>query len=245
LLPPTPGNPPVQPAPSADGRLAPGPSLGLAAAGFVAGIVLASILGGLAIYVSGDEDGPLLLAGSFVGLWIPLVGAALVASHAFGTGSPGRDLGLGFEPADLLRGVVVGCAGLMTASAVQWLLSAFPDLVGSNTNFIEEQTSTSPGVAIVVVSTLIGAPLVEELFFRGLLLRALARLGVAAAVLQAVVFGMIHVTPDEGLGNVGIMLGVGSFGLVLGLAARHYGRLGPSMVAHVVFNAAAVIPLLL
>jgi membrane protease YdiL (CAAX protease family) len=41
------------------------------------------------------------------------------------------------------------------------------------------------------------------------------------------------------------MLGVGTFGLVLGLAARRYGRLGPTMIGHAVFNAAAVIPLLL
>ena len=58
-------------------------------------------------------------------------------------------------------------------------------------------------------------------------------------------FGLIHVTPSQGLGNVGIMLGVGVFGLVLGLAARHFRRLGPTIVGHAVFNAAAVIPLLL
>ena len=107
------------------------------------------------------------------------------------------------------------------------------------------ETLTALGAAVVALSTLIGAPVVEELFFRGLLQRAMARIGLAAAFVQALVFGLIHVTPSEGLGNVGIVLGVGVFGLVLGLAARHFGRLGPTMIGHAVFNAAAVVPLLL
>jgi membrane protease YdiL (CAAX protease family) len=226
------------------GELRAGPSLLLAASAFFAGIVLAGILGSLAILVTGDEDGPALLAAGFVGLWIPLVGASLLASKAFGTGSPRRDLGLRIEPADLGLGVLVGIAGLLAASGVQLLLSPFPDLVGSNTNFIDDQATTTIGTVIVVLSTLVGAPLVEELFFRGLLLHSMARLGLAAVVLQALVFGLIHVTPEEGLGNIGIMLGVGAFGLVLGLAVRRFGRLGPSIVAHIVFNAAAVVPLL-
>jgi membrane protease YdiL (CAAX protease family) len=163
----------------------------------------------------------------------------------FGTGSLRRDIGLAFEPADLLWGVAVGVVGLIAASAVQLALSPFPELTGTNTNYIDDQAGTAIGAAIVVFSTMFGAPFVEELFFRGLLQRSLFRLGIGAAVVQAVVFGLIHVTPEEGLGNVGIMLGVGTFGLVLGLAARYFRRLGPTIVGHAVFNAAAVIPLLL
>ncbi|HUP87068.1 MAG TPA: type II CAAX endopeptidase family protein [Acidimicrobiales bacterium] len=217
----------------------------IAAAGFLAGIVVASVLGGIALAVTHDRNGPALLVASFVGLWVPLVGAALVTSTSFGTRSLRRDLGLAFEPMDLVRGSLVAVVGLLAAAGVQQLLSSFPDLVGTNTNFIEDQAKSLLGAVVVVGSTMVGAPFVEELFFRGLLQRSMVRLGVAAAFLQAVVFGLIHVTPAEGLGNVGIVLGVGVFGLVLGLAARHYGRLGPTMVAHSLFNAAAVLPVLL
>ncbi len=216
----------------------------LAGSAFVLGILLAGILGGIAIAISGDEDGPALLVGSFVGLWIPLVGAALLASRRFGTGSRRRDLGLEVVPADLGWGVLVGIAGLAAATAVQLALSAFPDLVGSNTGFVEEQSRSAIGAAVVASSTIIGAPIVEELFFRGLIQRALARLGFAAVVVQALLFGLIHVTPGEGVGNVGIVAGVGAFGFVLGLAARYFGRLGPAIIGHAVFNAAAVIPLM-
>lgn len=217
----------------------------LALGGFLFGFVLAGILGATAIAATGDDEGPALLVASFVGLWLPLTGASLLASRQYGTKSFRRDLGFWFEKADLWRGVFVGVAGLIAATAVQYALTPFPDLVGTNTNFIEDQTGTIPGAVIVAVSTMIGAPLVEELFFRGLLQRSLARVGIAAVIVQAVVFGMIHFTPDEGRGNVGIVLGVGVFGLVLGLAARHYGRLGPSIIGHALFNAAAVLPLLL
>ena len=225
------------------GRLAAWPSIGLAGAGFFSGIVAAAVLGGIALALTSDEDGPALLAASFVGLWLPLTGAAVVASKAFGTGSPRRDLGFAFARADLGWGVLVGIAGLIAASAVQLALSPFPELTGTNTNFIEEQSSSAGGTVVVLLSTLVGAPFIEELFFRGLLQRAMARLGLVAVLLQAIVFGMIHVTPDEGLGNIGIVLGVGTFGFVLGLAAHRFGRLGPTIVGHAVFNAAAVLPL--
>lgn len=207
--------------------------------------MLAGILGATAIAATGDDEGPALLAASFIGLWVPLTGASLLASRSYGTKSFRRDLGFWFEKADLWRGVLVGVAGLVAASAVQYALTPFPELVGTNTNFIEDQAGTIVGALIVSVSTMIGAPLVEELFFRGLLQRSLARVGIVAVIVQAIVFGMIHFTPDEGRGNVGIVLGVGVFGLVLGLASRHYGRLGPSIIGHALFNAAAVLPLLL
>ncbi len=218
----------------------------MAAAAFFAGIVLAALLGTIAVLVTGDSNSPALLVASFVGLWIPLVAAALMASRLFGTGSPRRDLGLAIEPGDLGWGVVVGVVGLVAATGVQagltWVL---PQLVGTNTNFVQEQARSAVGAIVVSLSTCIGAPIVEELFFRGLLQRALHRLGIAAVFVQALVFGMIHVTPEQGLGNVSIVVGVGTFGLVLGLAARRFGRLGPTMIGHTLFNAAAVVPLLL
>lgn len=212
--------------------------------GFVSGLVLAGILGGVAIAVTGDADGPALLTASFVGLWLPLVVVSLLASRRFGTGSARADLGLDVRPTDVGRGFLVAVAGLLATSATQLALSPFEELLGTNTGFIEEQSGTLAGVVVVVASTLIGAPLVEELFFRGLLQRALARLGLVAVLVQALVFGLIHADPAQGAGNVGIVLGVGTFGFVQGLAARRFGRLGPVFWSHAFFNAAAVVPLL-
>ncbi len=224
--------------------MSPAAGLGLAVAGLIAGILLAGILGGIALAATGDEKGPVLLAASFIGLWIPLVTVSLLASRHFGTGSSRDDLGLWVRGSDVGRGAVVGMIGILATSATQLALSPFDELLGTNTNFIRQQADTLPGAVLVVASTMIGAPLVEEIFFRGLLQGALARLGVLAVVLQALVFGLIHFDPDLGLGNVGVVLGVGTFGLVQGLAVRHFGRLGPAFWSHAFFNAAAVVPIL-
>jgi membrane protease YdiL (CAAX protease family) len=101
------------------------------------------------------------------------------------------------------------------------------------------------GAVVVGFSTMIGAPIVEELFFRGLLQQALARFRMGAVILQGLIFGVVHVTPGEGLGNVGIVGGLSAFGIVLGVAVRRTGRLGTAIVGHALFNAMAVIPILL
>jgi uncharacterized protein len=222
-----------------------GPALGLAAGAFIAGIVMSAILGGIAYAITGDLKSPLTVAGGFIGLWLPMIGAAMLASWQFGSKSPVRDLGLRFVWSDLWRGPLVGVAGMIASILVQLALSPFPRLVGSNTGFIEEQTSTLAGVVVVVSSTMIGAPLVEELFFRGLVQRSLVTIGLWGVLIQAVIFGLIHFTPEAGLGNVSVMLGVGAFGFVQGLAARRFGRLGPCMLAHALFNTIAVLPILL
>ena len=206
----------------------------------------AGILAGLLYAVAGVEKGPALLAATFVGQWIGWIGAALLASRLAGTGSFRDDLGWRFDRSDLALGVVVAVIGLVAAVVVQALLSAVSeDYVGSNTGFVEEQAETVAGAVTIGLSTMIGAPIVEELFFRGLLQRALGRLRNAAVVVQALIFGLVHTTPGEGLGNVGIVLGLATFGSVLGLAVRRWGRLGPAIVGHALFNSAAVLPLLL
>lgn len=215
------------------------------AGGFFVGVLLAATLVGLAIAVTGDEDAPAVFVAAFTGQWLGWGGAAWLASRYAGTRSFRDDLGWRFERADVLRGAGVAVAGLVAVLVVQSLLSAINEnYVGSNTSFVEEQAGTLVGSMAVGVSTLIGAPIFEELFFRGLLQQALARLRSAAVVVQALVFGLVHTTPGEGLGNIGIVLGLTTFGSVLGLAVRHWGRLGPAIIGHALFNALAVVPIL-
>jgi len=222
-----------------------GPASGLAFAGFATGLVLAAIFSGVALAVTHSLDAPLTVAAGFVGLWIPLVGAAILATRRGGTGSLRDDLGLQFRPGDAFVAVVIAIAGIVAATLVQMALSPFPRLLGSNTGFIDRERRTVAGVIVIVLTTMIGAPFVEELFFRGLIQRSLARLGVAAAVVQALLFGLIHFDPATGVGNVSVVLGVAAFGTVQGLAARWIGRIGPTILSHAMFNAFAVLPLLL
>jgi membrane protease YdiL (CAAX protease family) len=94
-------------------------------------------------------------------------------------------------------------------------------------------------VALVVLIAAVGAPLFEELFYRGLFLRAVQRrLGDAAAVaIPALVFGLVHFQPYD---FVALVL----FGVAMGVVALRTGRLGTAIWAHVAFNATALLTLL-
>ena len=86
---------------------------------------------------------------------------------------------------------------------------------------------------------MVGAPVIEELFFRGLLLRALkARIGsVGAVIASGVLFGLAHFEPLQ-------LPVLALFGVVLGMVALRTGRLGPGICAHAAFNSLAVYSLL-
>ncbi len=82
---------------------------------------------------------------------------------------------------------------------------------------------------------LIGA---EELFFRGLLMGAIAkRWTMTAAVIgSAAIFGASHFQPL-------LFPGLATAGLVFAGCVAKTGRLGPAIVAHMAFNATTVIAL--
>ena len=90
-------------------------------------------------------------------------------------------------------------------------------------------TSIGPGLVVLAVLVCVGSPVVEELFFRGLLLRALLgklrrlgpRLGPAVSiVITALVFALVHFEALQ-------FLGLAGFGVVLGCWLAHRDASGP------------------
>ena len=49
-------------------------------------------------------------------------------------------------------------------------------------------------------------------------------------------FGLAHVDPVRGSGNVGLALILGAVGVALGGAAYLFRRIGPTIIAHGIFN---------
>lgn len=83
-----------------------------------------------------------------------------------------------------------------------------------------------------MVATVILAPIVEELIFRGITMNLAKKAGAAFAVanvIQAVLFGIYH-------GNWVQGIYAGILGLVLGFAAQKYGSLYPSILLHLAYN---------
>jgi uncharacterized protein len=95
--------------------------------------------------------------------------------------------------------------------------------------------------AVVVV-----APIVEELFFRGLLLEALRqRVGATLAVIiSSAIFGALHLTAFDANG-IFVVAATGTLGLVAAVMTLRTGRLGAAIALHMLFNASTMLALLL
>ena len=97
------------------------------------------------------------------------------------------------------------------------------------------------GIVLLVLIVLIGAPLVEEIFFRGVMFAALrdrCKPWVLVAV-TSLIFMVFHI--GQVLQYPGLLL----FGVLAGLMYYKTNRLGLAIWAHVGFNAVTVVALLL
>lgn len=97
-------------------------------------------------------------------------------------------------------------------------------------------------VAFTVLGAVVVAPLVEEFFFRGLLLPALIRwLGspIRAVVVSSVLFGLIHQSVPATVVPLTI------FGAILAVAYLRSKSLAVPMMIHMLFNARTVVMILL
>jgi membrane protease YdiL (CAAX protease family) len=206
------------------------------------GLVLTSLVASAWLGATGDDTLDLVgRAVSQLAFWVGLVGAPLLASRRKGTGSLAADFGFRLERGDVARGVGAGIlAQLVLVPIVALLLRPLlgdPDVEGPVQDLVER----ARGAAFVglLAFVVLGAAVVEELFFRGLLLRALQRrMGTApAVVVAAVLFGLSHLQDLTPEGLALVMVSLTALGGLFGWLAVRYGRLGPAIVAHATFNA--------
>jgi membrane protease YdiL (CAAX protease family) len=219
--------------------------LGHAIVGYVVAYLLAGVFVGvyasLADLREGDRSLGLAIA-SLLGLWTGMAGAVWLAARR-GTGSLVREFGLSFRWSDLPIGAAAGVLSQLVLVPLLYLPFQWndPTLNERLQEPAEELTDLAHGPAFLLLAVLItvGAPLVEELFFRGVLQQSLIRrIGqpVLAVGITALAFGLAHYQPLQ-------LLGLIAFGVVLGLLAWRTGRLGPGIVAHVFFNLVTVVAL--
>ena len=186
-----------------------------------------------------DEFSPVTVVADLIALWVFLAGAAVLASRRYGTGSLTHDYRWGFEPIDVARGVGASVIGRVAVTVVTGIvLAAAGHAVSGNTKILKEQQGHPWHLVVVGAGAVIGAPIVEELFFRGLVLRSLAsKLSYGWAVLiQGGLFGLAHAQAgQDGWTVVAVVLGTASFGVVQGYFAARW-RLGALMVSHGLYN---------
>jgi hypothetical protein len=239
---------PGQPAPTLS---APG-ALTDAATGVVAALALV-ILVSTATARFWITDTHLALVLSYLAVWVPLLVAVAAASYLHGTHSLRRDLGLWFRPLDLLWGVAVGLLARVAASLIE--IAGYGQMGQAGVTFGNTVYDVWWLFGALLAPVLL-APIVEELFFRGVLLRAVTgvtRQGGAsravavslAIVVSALVFALVHIITIE-QADAALVIGLSTFVFGLGAAtvAATTGRLGGAIVAHITFNGLVVLPAL-
>ncbi|MGB8859794.1 MAG: type II CAAX endopeptidase family protein [Ilumatobacteraceae bacterium] len=210
-------------------------------AAYVVGAVLSTIVFSASGAHKASELGPGWLALASSAQWVPMVAAIWFVGSRFGTGSLSADFGLLFRPVDLV-GIPLG---VLTQLVLVRLVYLPLESIWPKTFTLDkiEQRARSTydnahggGLILLVLVVVVGAPLVEELTFRGLLQGAFTRrladwIGV---VVVAAWFAVIHFQPVE-------IPGLFVVGLVLGACAVRSGRLGLGVITHLAFNATGLV----
>ncbi len=224
---------------------------GVAAVGAAIGYALSSTVAvSFAVASSGRADlsDPWLLLTSQTALWIGFVGAVVVASRKNGSSSLAADYGLSWPRlSDLGLGLGGGAIGRMIPTLLALLLALAGGLSNAGARTAPTILGARPrgdlGWAVVVVLAVVGAPLVEELLFRGLIQGAFTRRtgAVPAIFITALIFSFAHIFNE---GPAAPLL-IFPSGVILGYLRYRTGRLAAGMIAHATFNASLFVVLLI
>ena len=195
-----------------------------------------------------------------------LAGTAVVASRLRGLKSLSADFGMRLKWVDLLWGILIGIGAKFLVIAFTGVAVLVTGAAPVGGNFTLSGDTLWIVLNGLVFASLL-APIVEELFMRGLLLRAVrnsvlhgwprrrpqpaARSIQITAIVVSVgvssfIFTLLHLWQSTDPALL-IVLGLSTFtlGVVNGLVAIGTGRIGAPIVAHVVYNGSSVVLLLL
>lgn len=178
---------------------------------------------------------------SAISLWGPFVVALSIASRRVGSGNFVKDYFVSFRLIDLL-GIPIGVLSqVFLVGLVTWPFHLlFPEKFDPKN--VEKRArdlfDNANGIwlVVLVIVVVFGAPIVEELVYRGLIQGHLRESinKIAALLLTAVWFAGIHLQIVE-------FPGLLAFALVLGTCFHFTNRLGMSVVSHIAFNATGLI----
>lgn len=208
------------------------------------GVLLGQIVISLSGTAAGERIGTITLAALAASTWT-CFGVGLVWLSRLAQLPAGTLIGWSFRPSDLL-GIPAGIAAQMAAIPLLYLplRAIWPEPFSSERleETAAELVDAAAGWRIVVLVAVVavGAPVVEEIVYRGILQRAaVARFGGVVGWLGAsAFFGLIHLRPVE-------LPGLALAGAVFGAFAWRTGRLGGAVLAHVAFNATGLLSLAL
>lgn len=207
-----------------------------------AGVVSAIVVG-----LTGHLDTPAesvptwAMAVSILAMWATMLGLLGRFVPSMPSFSP-RASKSWFRLSDVIIGIPLGIATqVILVNAVNWPLhKIWPDTFNSDevTRRATELVDNATGVWLIVLALVVavGAPIVEEVVYRGTLQPVVVSAwGTAMGIgVVAVIFAAIH---QSGVEFPGLLV----VALVFGIARHRTGRLGLSIVTHMAFNATALV----
>jgi uncharacterized protein len=184
-----------------------------------------------------------ILAGAVVGQYGAWLAWMYVTSRRKGFGSLRADFGFFV---DLRRDWLMIPFGLGVEIVAGIALLPITSLLDHTPQNVVDELDKAHGAKlfVLVVTALVFAPVIEELFFRGLLLRSLQRRLSApyAVAISALAFGLTHLV--GGWGSGAVMPALVALGMISGIFAVRTGNLSRSILLHVGFNLLAVLAVL-
>lgn len=147
-------------------------------------------------------------------------------------------LGWRFRWSDLGWGPLTWLAAVGTQLVMGAIVLVLDIPLSSNVDSAADLDADRAYLVATLVTAVIAAPIIEELVFRGLVMRGLlSRMRAPLAIaLQGVLFGVAHVDPVRGWGNIGLAFVLSGVGVAFGVSAFLTRRLGPTVFAHAIFN---------
>jgi membrane protease YdiL (CAAX protease family) len=167
---------------------------------------------------------------AFSSPWLMMAGWPIIATTIKGNG-PKLDLGLIAPRTHLRLGFAAGLVSLAVASVVAWIVTRFTGPISSTAGDVGAN-QTGFVLVLFVLMAMFGAPIVEEIGFRGMLYGALAKAHVnehLVVAITALVFALFHFEPKRFI----ILFAIG---MILGEVRRRTGSTSAAIVAHIVNN---------
>jgi membrane protease YdiL (CAAX protease family) len=214
-----------------------------AAWGALVVLTLSLVVAKLVLDVLVDRDWPLVvyIALAAVMSYGPSIAWVLYVRKRWGAGRF-TDLGWRFRWSDLGWGPLTWLVAIVTQATLAVIIIATDIPFTSNLETGEPGSSDRTYIVALLVAAVIAAPLVEEVVFRGLVMRGFLSASHPAIAIgaQAILFGAAHVDPARGAGNIGLVFVLSGVGVVLGCSAYLFRRLGPVVLAHAILNGVAL-----
>ena len=189
--------------------------------------IVAAVSGGAESLTERMSSGPMSALSYALSMTLTIVGVLIYRKLRRGKGKMFRLSMRGFNPMLILWGFVLV---LITGIVIEPVLNLFPE------SFLDllNQMGANGGWSVLMLAIL--APVMEEVLFRGILLESVREKYSSgrAIVVSALMFGVIHVIPQQ-------VVNAFVIGLILGFIYVRTDSLWPVIIIHALNNAMAYV----